>query len=55
METAAVRLRPSTLALIAVTLVLYLYGLDRSGCANAYLAAAAQAGTRSWKALFETT
>ena len=37
-------------ALLAATFVLYLWGLDRSGWANAYYAAAVQAGTKSWKA-----
>src|SRR2546428_10950791 len=37
---------------MAVTLVLYVWGLDRNGWANAYYAAAVQAGTKSWKASF---
>src|SRR5438128_4484041 len=37
-------------ALMAVTFVLYVWGLDRNGWANAYYAAAVQAGTKSWKA-----
>ena len=44
--------RPSFVALMLVTLVLYLWGLDSNGWANAYYAAAVQAGTQSWKAFF---
>src|SRR4029077_4208486 len=44
--------RPSFIALLLVTLFLYLVGLDRNGWANAYYAAAVQAGTQSWKAFF---
>jgi len=39
-------------ALMAVTFVLYVWGLDRNGWANAYYAAAVQAGTKSWSAFF---
>jgi 4-amino-4-deoxy-L-arabinose transferase-like glycosyltransferase len=42
--------RPSLLALLATTAVLYLWGLGSSGWANNYYAAAAQAGTQDWKA-----
>jgi 4-amino-4-deoxy-L-arabinose transferase-like glycosyltransferase len=42
--------RPSYWALLAATAVLYLWGLGSSGWANNYYAAAAQAGTQSWKA-----
>ena len=42
--------RPGLLALLAGTAVLYLWGLGSSGWANGYYAAAAQAGTQSWKA-----
>lgn len=42
--------RPSYWALLAGTAVLYLWGLGSSGWANSYYAAAAQAGTQSWKA-----
>ena len=38
--------------LLAATAVLYLWGLGASGWANAFYAAAAQAGSQSWKALF---
>ena len=34
------------------TAVLYLWGLRRSGWANAFYSAAAQAGSESWKAFF---
>ncbi|MCX2715012.1 ArnT family glycosyltransferase [Mycolicibacterium sp. J2] len=44
--------RPGLLALLAGTAVLYLWGLGSNGWANSYYAAAAQAGTKSWKALF---
>ncbi|WP_280834331.1 ArnT family glycosyltransferase [Mycolicibacterium frederiksbergense] len=43
-------IRPSYWALLAGTAVLYLWGLGSSGWANNYYAAAAQAGTQSWKA-----
>jgi 4-amino-4-deoxy-L-arabinose transferase-like glycosyltransferase len=39
-------------ALLAATAVLYLRGLSRSGWANAFYAAAAQAGGESWTAWF---
>nr|WP_026255871.1 glycosyltransferase family 39 protein [Mycobacterium sp. 155] len=42
--------RPSYWALLAATAVLYLWGLSSAGWANGYYAAAAQAGTQSWKA-----
>ena len=44
--------RPALLALLAATAALYLAGLSRNGWANAFYAAAVQAGTRSWKAAF---
>lgn len=44
--------RPAFLGLLAVTAVLYLWGLGRSGDANSFYAAAVQAGTQSWKAMF---
>ncbi|MEZ0356630.1 ArnT family glycosyltransferase [Mycobacterium sp. SA01] len=43
--------RPAVGSLLAVTAVLYLWGLDAAGWANEYYAAAVQAGTQSWKAL----
>jgi 4-amino-4-deoxy-L-arabinose transferase-like glycosyltransferase len=42
--------RPSFIALLAVTLLLYVWGLDRNGWANAYYSAAVEAGTKSWTA-----
>ncbi|MEU0498626.1 glycosyltransferase family 39 protein [Mycobacterium sp. NPDC006124] len=42
--------RPAFWALLVGTGVLYLWGLGSSGWANSYYAAAAQAGTQSWKA-----
>jgi 4-amino-4-deoxy-L-arabinose transferase-like glycosyltransferase len=44
--------RPALLALLFGTALLYLIGLGRSGWANAFYSAAAQAGSASWKALF---
>jgi hypothetical protein len=44
--------RPAVAALLAATAVLYLAGLSRNGWANAFYAAAVQAGTKSWKAFF---
>jgi 4-amino-4-deoxy-L-arabinose transferase-like glycosyltransferase len=44
--------RPSVLALLAGTALLYLWNLGASGNANQFYAAAVQAGTRSWKAMF---
>jgi 4-amino-4-deoxy-L-arabinose transferase-like glycosyltransferase len=42
--------RPALLALLVATALLYLVGLSRNGWANEFYAAAAQAGTQSWKA-----
>ncbi|HPU14025.1 MAG TPA: glycosyltransferase family 39 protein [Aeromicrobium sp.] len=39
-------------ALLVGTAVLYLWGLGQSGWANSFYAAAAQAGSESWKAFF---
>ncbi|HTX01969.1 MAG TPA: glycosyltransferase family 39 protein [Acidimicrobiales bacterium] len=39
-------------ALLALTALAYLWALDRSGWANAFYAAAVEAGTKSWKAFF---
>jgi 4-amino-4-deoxy-L-arabinose transferase-like glycosyltransferase len=44
--------RPALLGLLAATAVLYLWGLGASGWANSFYAAAAQAGSESWKAWF---
>nr|WP_204456645.1 glycosyltransferase family 39 protein [Actinokineospora baliensis] len=43
---------PSSLALLVATAVLYLWDLSASGMGNQFYAAAAQAGTQDWKALF---
>ncbi|WP_063052181.1 ArnT family glycosyltransferase [Nocardia arthritidis] len=43
--------RPALFALLVATAVLYFWNLTVSGWANEYYAAAAQAGTQSWKAL----
>src|SRR5216110_176435 len=50
--SAVLATRLSFAALMAVTFLLYVWGLDRNGWANAYYAAAVQAGTQSWKAFF---
>ncbi|MEV6347711.1 glycosyltransferase family 39 protein [Actinoplanes sp. NPDC051851] len=44
--------RPSLLALLLLTGILYIWGLGESGWANAFYSAAAQAGSASWKAFF---
>jgi 4-amino-4-deoxy-L-arabinose transferase-like glycosyltransferase len=44
--------RPALAALLAVTAAAYLWDLSASGYANSFYAAAVQAGTESWKALF---
>src|SRR5690348_6536251 len=44
--------RPGYLAILALTAVLYMWGLDRNGYANTYYSAAVLAGTKSWKAFF---
>ena len=44
--------RPALLTLVAGTGVLYLWDLPASGWANAYYAAAAQAGAQNWEAFF---
>ncbi len=44
--------RPALLAVLALTALLYAAGLRRNGWANDFYAAAVQAGTQSWKALF---
>ncbi|MEC5150341.1 glycosyltransferase family 39 protein [Cryobacterium sp. GrIS_2_6] len=45
-------IRPSFWALLIVTGLLYLWNLSESGWANSFYAAAVQAGSRSWTALF---
>ena len=44
--------RPTLLALLASTAVLYLWGLSASGWGNSFYSASVQAGTKSWKAFF---
>ncbi|MCW2764808.1 MAG: glycosyl transferase [Nocardioides sp.] len=44
--------RVALAALLGGTGVLYLWGLDQSGWGNSFYAAAAQAGSQSWKAFF---
>jgi 4-amino-4-deoxy-L-arabinose transferase-like glycosyltransferase len=44
--------RASLGALLTATAVLYIWGLSSSGWANAFYAAAAQAGSQSWEAWF---
>jgi 4-amino-4-deoxy-L-arabinose transferase-like glycosyltransferase len=51
-ETDAAWVRPALLTLLAGTALLYLWGLSASGWGNSFYAAAAQAGSVSWKAFF---
>jgi 4-amino-4-deoxy-L-arabinose transferase-like glycosyltransferase len=44
--------RPALIALLALTALAYIWDLSASGYANSFYAAAVQAGTNSWKALF---
>ena len=44
--------RPALIVLLLATGVLYLWGLGKSGWANAFYSAAAQAGSAGWKAFF---
>ncbi|MGD9572994.1 MAG: ArnT family glycosyltransferase [Thermoleophilia bacterium] len=44
--------RPALAGLLLMTLLLYVWDLAREGWANTYYAAAVQAGTESWTALF---
>src|SRR5450432_1548170 len=44
--------RPSVIALLVATGLLYMWGLGASGWANSFYSAAVQAGTKSWKAFF---
>ncbi len=44
--------RPALIALLAFTAVAYMWDLSASGYANSFYAAAVQAGTKSWKAMF---
>jgi len=51
-QTDAAWVRPSLLALLIGTAVLYIWGLGASGWANSFYSAAVQAGSTSWKAFF---
>ena len=44
--------RPALLGLLTLTAIAYIWNLTASGYANSFYAAAVQAGTKSWKALF---
>ncbi|UYY80645.1 glycosyltransferase family 39 protein [Arthrobacter sp. YA7-1] len=44
--------RPALLGLLALTSVLYMWGLDRNGWANSYYSAAVMAGSEDWTAFF---
>jgi 4-amino-4-deoxy-L-arabinose transferase-like glycosyltransferase len=44
--------RPALIALLVLTAGAYLWDLSLSGYANSFYAAAVQAGTKSWKAMF---
>jgi 4-amino-4-deoxy-L-arabinose transferase-like glycosyltransferase len=44
--------RPALYALLALTALAYVWDLSASGYANSFYAAAVQAGTKSWKAMF---
>jgi 4-amino-4-deoxy-L-arabinose transferase-like glycosyltransferase len=44
--------RPALIALLLCTAIAYLWDLSASGYANSFYAAAVQAGTKSWKAMF---
>jgi 4-amino-4-deoxy-L-arabinose transferase-like glycosyltransferase len=44
--------RPTLIALLVGTALLYIVGLGASGWANSFYSAAVQAGTKSWKAMF---
>ena len=44
--------RPALVALLLLTALAYLWDLSASGYGNSFYAAAVQAGTKSWKALF---
>jgi 4-amino-4-deoxy-L-arabinose transferase-like glycosyltransferase len=50
--TGAIWAPISFASLMLATFAIYMSGLDRNGWANAYYAAAVQAGTKSWKAFF---
>ena len=45
-------MRPALIALLLGTAIAYIWDLSASGYANSFYAAAVQAGTKSWKAMF---
>ncbi len=45
-------MRPALIALLLCTVIAYIWDLSASGYANSFYAAAVQAGTKSWKAMF---
>ena len=51
-ESDAAWVRPALLVLLVGTAFLYLWDLGASGWSNSFYAAAVQAGTKSWKAMF---
>ena len=51
-EGDAAWVRPSLLALLGITALLYLWNLGASGWANGFYSAAVQAGSTSWSAFF---
>jgi 4-amino-4-deoxy-L-arabinose transferase-like glycosyltransferase len=51
-ESDPALVRPSLLALLLGTALLYIWGLGASGWANSFYSAAVQAGATSWKAMF---
>ena len=51
-ESDAAWVRPALLVLLVGTTFLYLWDLGASGWGNSFYAAAVQAGTKSWKAMF---
>lgn len=51
-EEDAPWVRPALMALLLLTGVAYIWGLDQSGWSNSFYSAAVQAATKSWKAFF---
>jgi 4-amino-4-deoxy-L-arabinose transferase-like glycosyltransferase len=49
-ETDAAWARPALFGLLGLTALIYLWGLSKNGWANDFYSAAAQAGSKSWKA-----
>jgi 4-amino-4-deoxy-L-arabinose transferase-like glycosyltransferase len=50
-DTDAPWARPALFGLLGLTALVYLWGLSKNGWANDFYSAAAQAGSKSWKAL----